>query len=76
MCVCAGWWSGRGLCGWKSPNLSLSGPPLAPAVQGRGWGMMVTHVRAGARRLSALMHAWCLWTEDRPGWAVSVWARG
>ena len=58
------------------PQLVTVWTPLAPVVQGRGWGMMVTHVRAGARRLSALMHAWCLWTEDRPGWAVSVWARG
>lgn len=57
------------------PQLFTVWTPLAPAVQGQGWGMMVTHLRASARRLSALMHACCSWTEDRPGWAVSVWAR-
>lgn len=54
------------------PQLFTVWTRLAPAVQGWGWGMMVTHLRAGARRLSALMHAWCPWMEDRPGWVVSV----
>lgn len=54
------------------PQLFTVWTPLTPVVQGWGWGMMVTHLRAGARRLSALMHAWCPWTEDRPGWVVSV----
>ena len=43
------------------PQLVTVWTLLAPAVQGRGWGMVLTHLRAGARRLSALMHAWCLW---------------
>ena len=57
--------------GGNPPALHCLEPPCSSSA-GVGVGDDGDHLRAGPRRLSALMHAWCPRTEDGPGWVVLV----